>query len=159
MTEIILKVREARSGELGFFPVDDEGAEVLHKVKTGREVSGDIKQKRHPKHHRLFFAILKFLRLHAERFENMPTDKIKDAVKLATGLADTFIDAETGETYYVLRSISWASMDETEFTRFFDQACLVIANRWMPPNTTAESVRTELLAMIDGPSAIGSRVA
>jgi hypothetical protein len=132
MTEIILKHREARAGEIGLFPVDEQGSDVLFKIKIGKDISADIKQRRNPKHHRLFFAILKFLRLHAPRFDSVPMDKIKDAVKLATGLADTFVDAETGEVYYVLRSISFASMDETEFTRFFDQACMVIANRWMP---------------------------
>lgn len=151
MTEIILKHREARAGELGLFPVDDEGTGVLFKIKLGKEVGCEVIQRRNPKHHRLFFAILKFIKEHCERFEPTPIEKIKDAVKLATGLADTFIDAETGKTYYVLRSMSWASMDQIEFNRFFDDATQVIATRWMPPGTTAESVRDELLAMVEGP--------
>jgi len=92
-------------------------------------------------------------------FENVPIEKIKDAVKLATGLADTFVDAETGKTYYVLRSMSFASLDQAAFNSFFDEACMVIANRWMPAGTTPEDVRKELLAMVDGPGALGSKVA
>lgn len=159
MTEIILRKREARAGEVGLFPVDAEADEVLGKVKNGRDVGCDVKQRRNPLHHRLFFAIIRFLQLHAPIFESAPTDKIKDAVKLATGLADTFIDSETGQTYYVLRSISFAAMDQTAFNAFFDEAVRVIASRWMPAGTAPEDVRKELLAMIDGPGAIGSKVA
>lgn len=137
----------------------EQSSEALETIKQGREVLLSFRVPRNIRHHKLFFAILKFLQYHSHRFENVPIERIKDAVKLATGLADTFIDAETGKTYYVLRSISFAAMSQDEFRVFFDDACRVIASRWMPPNTTAESVRTELLAMVDGPGAIGSRVA
>lgn len=159
MTEAIFRYREARAGELGLFPVDEEGADLVGKIKVGKEVGCDVIQRRNPKHHRLFFAIVKFLQLHSDRFDETPIPKIKDAIKLATGLADTFIDAQTGQTYYVLRSISFAAMDQGAFNEFFDDACGVIAKRWMPAGTTVESVRKELLSMIDGPGALGSKVA
>lgn len=159
MTESVFRHREARAGELGLFPVDDEAVETLHGTKIGKDVTVEVRARRNPRHHRLFFAILKFLQMHAERFEETPIEKIKDAVKLATGLADTFIDAETHQTYYVLRSISFASMDQGAFNSFFDSACMVVAKRWMPEGTTPEDVRKELLAMVDGPGALGSKVA
>lgn len=159
MTEIILRHREARAGELGLFVVDEQGAEVVHKIKVGRDVKCDVIQSRHPKHHRLYWKIVQFVSLHCPIFENVPLDKIHVALKVATGLVDTVINAETGETFYVLRSISWASMDQTEFDPWFSEAVKVIAKRWMPVGTTVESVRAELLALIDGPGAIGSRVA
>lgn len=153
MTEAIFRYRAAKAGERGLFPVDEDATELLAKIKLDRDVGCDVIQRRNPRHHRLFFAILKFLNTHAGRFENTPIEKIKDAVKLATGFADTFIDAETGKTFYVLRSISWASMDQAAFNTFFDEAVKVIAGRWMPDGTTAEDVRKELLAMVDGPLA------
>jgi hypothetical protein len=160
MTEAILKYRAARgAGDRGLFPVDDEGFQILGKLKLDKDVGCDVRARRNPRQHRLFFAILKFLQLHSERFEHAPIEKIKDAVKLATGLADTFIDAETGKTYYVLRSISFGSMDQSAFNSFFDDAVSVIANRWMPAGVTAESVRNELLEMVDGQGALGSKVA
>lgn len=159
MTDIILRHREARAGELGLFPVDEQGADVVGKIKTGRDVRADVKQSRHPKHHRLYWQIIKFISMHCPLFENVARDRIHVALKVATGLVDTVINAETGETFYVLRSISWAAMDQTKFEPWFDDACRVIAHRWMPTNTTPESVRAELLALVDGPAAIGSRVA
>lgn len=160
MTEAIFKLREARPGELGFFPVDEEGAELMHSVKpVGRDVSMEVIQRRNPKHHRLAFAIFKFLQYHSDTFHDVPIDRIKDAVKLATGLVDTFVKQDTGEAYYVLKSISFAAMDQTKFNEFFDAAVKVIAERYMPEGTTPEAVRKELFAMVDGPGALGSRVA
>ncbi|HZP68346.1 MAG TPA: DUF1367 family protein [Pseudolabrys sp.] len=157
MTEVILRYREARPYEFGLFPVDDEGAELFRGLKINRDIGCDVKQRRNPRHHRLFFAILNFVKLHCSRFENASLDQIKDAVKLACGLTQTFIDAETGEVFYVLKSIAWAAMDQTKFNEFFNNACNVIAKRWMPAGTTAESVRDELLKMVDGPYHVDER--
>lgn len=157
MSEIILRYRDARAGERGLFPVDDEGAELLRGLKPNRDVGCDVIQRRNPRHHRLFFAILKFVKEHCERFENATLDQIKDALKLACGLVDRFVDAESGRTFYVLKSISWAAMDQARFNAFFADACHVIATRWMPAGTTAKDVRNELISMVDGPYAAEGR--
>jgi hypothetical protein len=159
MTEVILKHRAARAGETGLFAVDEQGSEVLHKIKLGSDVGCDVKRRRHPRHHRLYWKIIQFIQLHCPLFENVPLDKIHVALKVATGLVDTTINIETGEPFYVLRSIAWGAMDQSEFEPWFNDAVNVIAKRWMPPGTTAESVRAELLAMIDGPGKVGSKVA
>ena len=150
MTEIILRYREARAGERGLFPCDDEGRDVLAKVKLNRDIGCDVIQRRNPRHHKLFFALLQFVKMHCERFESASLNQIKDALKLATGLVDRFVDAETGKTYFVLKSIAWAAMDQAKFNSFFADCCRVIADRWMPAGSTAESVRDELFAMVDG---------
>lgn len=157
MSEVILRYREARAGEQGLFPVDEEGCQVFASLKLNRDLGCDVKQRRNPRHHRLFFAILQFVKEHCERFESASLDQIKDAVKLACGLVDRFIDAETGEVFHILKSISFAAMDQTKFNAFFNDACDVIAKRWMPEGTTAESVRDELYKMVDGPYAADDR--
>lgn len=157
MTEAIFRYREARAGERGLFSVDDESAELLNGLKLNRDVGCEVIQRRNPRHHRLFFAILKFVKEHCARFENATLDQIKDALKLACGLVDRFVDGETGKTFYVLKSISWAAMDQARFNAFFADACHVIATRWMPKGTTADSVREELIAMVDGPYAAEGR--
>jgi hypothetical protein len=157
MTEAIFRYREARAGEQGLFPVDDDGIRILRSVRLNRDIGCEIKPRRNPRHHRLFFAILKFVKEHCARFESASLDQIKDAVKLACGLVDRFVDSETGKTYFVLKSISWAAMDQARFNAFFGDACHVIATRWMPAGTTAVSVRDELIAMVDGPYAVENR--
>lgn len=155
MTEIILRKRQARAGEIGMFPVDDEGAELIHKLKDGRDVGADVVQRRNPRHHRLFFAICKFVQMHSPLMGDQSIEEIKDALKLATGHVTRRVDTDTAQTYYVCKSISWAAMDQTAFNQFFDAACNVIARRWMPDGVTPEDVRRELIEMVDGPHAIG----
>lgn len=159
MTEVILRYREARTGEKGLFPVDDEGIETFRALKLNRDIGCEVIQRRNPRHHRLFFAMLNFVKLHCDTFEHVPIDRIKDALKLATGLADTFVDAKTGKPYFVLKSISFAAMDQTSFNKFFDAATEVIANRYMPAGTTPESVCRELIEMVDGPHAVERKTA
>jgi hypothetical protein len=88
--------------------------------------------------------------MHAPRFEGVPLEKIHVALKLATGLVDTFVDAETGRVCYVPKSTAWAAMEQNEFARWFEEACRVVATRWMHPGVTPEDVRRELIEMVDG---------
>jgi hypothetical protein len=161
VSEVILRKRFARAGEVGLFPVDDDGLDVLARIKHDRDVGCDVIQRRNPRHHRLYWAIVCFLQMHAPRFENASRDQIHVAVKLATGLVDTYVDQVTGEVSLVPRSIAWAAMDQSEFAPWFDDACRVVANRWMPAGTTPDVVRAELIEMVDGPRAavLGSKIA
>lgn len=137
----------------GFVPVDDEARELFKRAKDGRDVVIEMTLARNPRHHRLFYAILKFCVMHAvaengeSRFSNI--EEAKTAIKIATGEVDPYIDATTGKTFFVLRSISYASMDQARFAAFFDRATFVIADRWMPSGTTPEAVRAEIEAMIE----------
>ncbi len=141
-----------RGGSL--IPVDQEGLDLLASIRDGRDVALKIEARRNPNHHRLFFAILKFCTEHAIDRETgevrfVSIEQAKTAIKIATGEVDPHIDAESGKTFFMVRSISYAAMDQTRFSAFFDRAIYVIAHRWMPEGTTEESVRAEILAMVD----------
>lgn len=159
MTEIILRKIRLQDGRNALVPVDDEGLDLVNKIKDGRDVGADVVQRRNPRHHRLFFAILKFVKMHSPLFSDASIDEIKDAVKIATGLVRRYVDADTAKTYYVPLSISWGAMDQTKFNPWFNHACDVIAKRWLPEGTTSDEVRRELLEMVDGPYANTSRAA
>jgi hypothetical protein len=159
MTEIILRKVQLPDGRNALVPVDDEGAELIAKLKDGRDVGADVVQRRNPRQHRLAFALFHFVKMHCELFSDASIDEIKDAVKLATGFVRRYVDADTAQTFYVCKSISWAACDQTEFNQFFDAACSVIANRWMPGDSVPEEVRRELIEMVDGKHAIGERAA
>lgn len=133
-------------------PVDDEGRDLLSKIKDGREVMVEVRRARNPRHHRLFFAILRFIVQHTE-IESI--EAAKAALKVATGEVDPVIDAMTGKTFFVLRSLNWESKDQDEFSEFFDRAIDVITTRWMPDGTAADDVRREIIAMCDGPMMAG----
>jgi len=143
MVKVVLK----RVGN-ALVPVDDEGISFVNATKHGREIMCEVNRARNPRQHRLFFAILKFIVEHTE-IESI--EAAKSAIKVATGQADPVIDANTGETKLVLRSISYESMPQDEFRVFFNDAINVITTRWMPEGAAADAVRNEIVAMVDGP--------
>lgn len=132
-------------------PVDQEGLDALAMIRDERDVHVEIKQPRNPKHHRLLFALLKFITTHSDLFAS--TDAALLGLKIACGMVDPYIDATTGKTFFVPRSISFSSMDQTAFAAFFDRAVYVVTDRWMPSGTTPETVRAEIEAMIAPPDA------
>jgi hypothetical protein len=129
-----------------FVPIDQEGLDALAMIRDERDVEITIKQRRNPKHHRLLFACLKFVTEHTDVFAS--TDAALIGLKIACGLVDPFIDPASGKTFFVPRSISFASMEQGDFAAFFDRAVYVITERWMPAGTTAESVRAEIESMV-----------
>jgi hypothetical protein len=138
-----------RVGEWGLFPVDDDGVDLMKGIRGGREVTADIRQPRNPGHHRLYWAIIKFIRMHSPVLAGFPQERIHIALKFAAGHTETMVDIATGKVVHVVKSIMWDEMDQTEFTRFFDDAMQIVTNRWMPPGTTAEAVRQEIMQMVD----------
>jgi hypothetical protein len=152
MTDVIMR-KQGNS----LVPVDDQGSELLAKLKDGRDVGVTVTAHRNPRHHRLYWAMLRFLGDHTDIFAGKDLHMISTALKLATGLVQTYIDQDTGKTILVPRSINWASMDQTKFNRFFDNAVIVIANRWLPEGTLPDDVRRELIEMVDGPHAVAER--
>jgi hypothetical protein len=143
MGEVVFRKR-GRS----FVPIDREGLDLLAPIPDEEDVTIEVKRRRNPRHHRLFFAMLKFVVDHGNIFQT--TDAALIGIKVACGLVDPFIDPHSGKTFFVVRrSISFAAMDQTAFAAFFDRAVFVIAERWMPEGTTPESVRAEILAMIE----------
>jgi hypothetical protein len=163
VTDVIMR-KSVLAGRAALVPVDDQGMELMARLKDGRDVGVTVSQHRNPRHHRLFFAIIKFVKLHAvdrrgnSLFETTDTETVTDAIKIATGHVKRFIDLETGQTSLRPSSIAWAKMDQTKFNKFFDNACNVICKRWMPPGTLPDDVRRELIEMVDGPHAVGERV-
>lgn len=140
---------------MGMFPVDDDGEELIRAVKDGAECMGEFRPARHPKQHRLFFALLKLLVDNAEQFETI--DQALVAIKVATHEVDEVIDAATGQVFYTLRSIAFESMPQDRFNRFFNRALFVITERWLI-GTGVEELRREAYRLIDGLAAIGERV-
>lgn len=131
-------------------PVDQEGLDALAAIRNERDVIVEIKQPRNVRHHRLLFALLNFITTHSDLFAS--TDAALIGLKIACGLVDPYIDPASGKTFFVPRSISFPSMDQTAFAAFFDRAVYVVTERWMPEGTTADEVRAEIDAMVSPPS-------
>ena len=111
----------------GLIPADDDAQDVLSKLEKGKEVLVEVRAPRRIRQHKLFFGLLNLLVENSGAFINVE-DALK-RVKIACGEVDELIDADTGQVFYTLRSIAFASMDQTRFSALFDLAVKVIAER------------------------------
>lgn len=159
MSKIVVIKRAARGGEIGLFPVDGRGQEVVGRIALGKEVTSEVKQARNTRQLRLFWVIVDFVATHCPMFEGRMKEDIADAIKVATGHTKKLIDVGDGHVHVIPRSIGETNMTQEDFDEFFTAACLVIADRWMPQGTLPASIRAELVALIDGPHMVGSKVA
>lgn len=105
---------------------DQRTEEFLEGLKEGREVIVRVDKPRNPQHHRLLFAMLKFVLDNTE--ERWPhTEALLYDLKLATGLTERRVNAITGEPYVIARSIAFESMAQPEFEQWFDLVMALIA--------------------------------
>lgn len=139
-----------------FYPVDDDGAAIVAACPEGKEVMGDLHPVRNVRHHRMFFGLLKLLVENTDMFGSI--DDALMATKIACREVDTYIEASTGQVFYIPRSIKFESMDQARFRRLFERALHVITTRWLI-GTDAEDLRQQVYDIVDGPAAIGRRAA
>lgn len=139
-------------------PADEDGDEALRAMKEGQEVVVDVSPSRNPKFHRLFFKLLKLFVDNSDMFSSI--DDALVAVKVACGEVETWIDPNTGQVYYIPRSIAFEKMDGARFRRLFDRAVFVICERWMT-GMNADDLRREAYRLVDGEerSSLGERAA
>ena len=140
-------------------PVDDDAIAFVDKLPEGRDLMIEATRSRNPRHHRLYWATIKFISENSARFDGVPLERIHHSLKIACGHVDTHIDAATGEVYYIPRSIAYEALGQDEFQDFWKAATDIACARWFPPDTCAEDVRRELIKLVDGPHAIGERAA
>jgi hypothetical protein len=98
-------------------------------IHDGAEVKVRITQPRNLKHHRMWFALLKATLDAQDYFRTL--DELHDAIKLAIGHSE---ERRTiaGDTYFMPRSISFAKMDQTAFSAFFDRAVELVITKVIP---------------------------
>jgi len=125
----------ARRTFSGFVACDEQAAEEFRRVPVGKPVYIEIKAARNPRQHRLLFALLGVI---AEAGDFPSTDAALIALKLATGHVDHVHVDKDGTMCLVPKSISYASMAQTEFAAWFETAVRVVVQRWLPSMTDDE---------------------
>jgi len=124
-TDLDARAFTKRKGAL--WPSDPIAEEMIEKLKDGREVLVTIRRARNPQHHRLLWAMLRKVVDNTDQWDSETV--LLDELKLATGLAEVRVNILTGKAYAVPGSISFASMDQTKFSAWFDQAVHLLATR------------------------------
>ena len=140
-----------KRGLKGLEPVDDSGLEVLRRLKQGDVIKVEITKPRNIRHHRKFFALLNLVWSSCGDWPSV--EDLLSELKKRMGLYDDcgeIVDRETGQVLKAvrLRSISFASMDQTEFDEFFEKAirtlCQIVGG--LEENVLRDEVLAQLAA-------------
>lgn len=123
-----------RVTELGLIPMYDSDYDEKQRLKVGETVLCRISKPRNYEFHKKFWALVRMT------FENLPErlhrmldifseEDMLVSLKLDLGYATTFWH---GNRQVVrLESISFASMDETEFERFYQRSIDIILEKYL----------------------------
>ena len=135
-------------------PADNHARGLLRQygLKVGDLVSVDIRKPRNPKFHRLVHQIGVLVANNIEAFAGMGAHEVIKRLQLESG---TFCKQEMIEipnlglvSVRTPESISFASLDETQFQEFALAICRHISARYWP-ECSAEQIEEMAEAMID----------
>ncbi len=108
-------------------PADFHADEFMEKIGDGKQVLVTLRKARNVQHHKLLWAMLRKVVDNSDQWASEAV--LLDELKLATGLAEVRVNLLTGKPYAVPGSISFAAMDQTKFSAWFDQAVHLLATR------------------------------
>lgn len=128
-----------RSNGRALLPTDVHSEEAIASIK-GKEVLVFTERARNPKHHAKFMAMVTLI------FNNQskhPTrDGVIEEIKYRTGHFTSHI--YDGKLVVTLKSLKYASMDQTEFEAFYERA-LDVVEQHIAPGMKRADVKRELL--------------
>jgi len=122
----------------GFAPADGGTANRLREkgVRIGDLVFVEMKKPRNPKFHRLVHAFGEILVQNIEAFEAMNSHSVLKRLQIEAGVGcDEIAVIFPGIgpcTYRIPRSLSFESLDETEFKEIFRSMCVYISKTYWP---------------------------
>lgn len=128
----------------GLVPDDDAAREALHGVPPGALVACEVSRPRNLKHHRLFWKLCSTI----GEAVGVHRDAVANVIKLRTGHYTT-VKSASG-LHYFPKSISWAKMDQGQFSKFFEEACRVVVSEFVP-NMKPSELRDDILRMAGVP--------
>jgi len=145
--------KQRLNGVLCLVPMDEDGRALMEKLAGGKPVMVNVHSPRNPRHHRLFFAL--YAKLVEGGVWEGDEESFLDWAKFGAGHVRRSID-HLGNMHYVPKSISFESMDQVKFARFFDRVCYLVFSRLLDGDGTWEKLRDDVTAMVDqGYSSLG----
>lgn len=101
-----------------------ESDSVLGKLPFNKVVYVEVKQPRNGKHHRLYWTLCQRI---ADAIGS-EAETVSDVLKIRTGHCNN-VQTKRG-VLQLPKSISFAAMDQTKFSEFFEQCLTVIYGEW-----------------------------
>ncbi|MCF4166372.1 DUF1367 family protein [Zavarzinia compransoris] len=133
-------------------PADEDAEAIMRAIAMGECVEITVQRKRNPRHHRKLFALLGIVVENTDGRWPNSTALLED-LKMAIGLFEKRVSIK-GPVYYVPKSISFASMDQAEFSKVYSQMVDVIVARILPGVDRADLER-EVMQMIEPGRMVG----
>lgn len=150
-SDVLLTVRrQAVLHPLILLPSDAQAIAALEDASDGEQLRAVLTRPRRLKHHRLAFALLQIVFDAQDEYATF--DGFLDAIKIATGHFEE-IRGLDGKLYTRPKSIAFASMDQSQFSMFFNKMMDVILTRILP-HTNRTDLEDQVFHMIGlrGPS-------
>jgi hypothetical protein len=124
-------------------PEDAAGEEAMRAYAIDDVMMVEIRKPRNLAHHRLYWGLM------AKVWENTDypsVEALSGAIKVAAGIRTEFT-LPNGTVGWIPGSISFAKMDQTEFSEFYNKVCDLIAAHFLP-GVTSEELKHEVELMI-----------
>ena len=134
---MILQLKKVQGSLIPSLPDDEQ---KLSKWKFGDVLQCEVKKPRNVLFHRKFFALINVVFTNQDKYTNQ--EDLLTEIKLKTGHYKEHITTK-GNVVYLPKSISFAQMDEMEFSMFYSKTIDVVLKNFMPVE------ETELNRMVD----------
>jgi hypothetical protein len=108
-------------------PVGQASWDAFDSVRTTKPVIVTVHQARNPEHHNKIWAIAAKVADHDDDF--LDADDAMDWVKMHIPNMRSIVVMNDGRTVVRTKSISFASMDQIRFNRFYDRALYLWAEK------------------------------
>lgn len=102
----------------GLKPYDTKAEEVFSKIKLNEPIIIDVTRPRNVKFHRKFFSLIRLVFENQEHYNNQ--DELRNDLTIESGYFTTYVNKFTGEEIKRAKSISFAKMDELEFSKLYN---------------------------------------
>jgi hypothetical protein len=136
-----LESRVFRRKGNALIPADIHAEEMFATIKDGKDVLLRVFKPRNVEHHRKLFAILNCVVENSETYRDV--EELLTIVKIATGLT-TAVKGMDGQIYRIPKSISFASMPQDTFERFFKRATYALSQlSGIPESVLLEEIKNE----------------
>lgn len=116
--------------------IDARDQAYIATLEPGETLECDTRKARHPQHHKKFFALFELAFASQDRYTNKRQFMIE--LKIRAGWYEVYI-TESGQSTYVPQSISWASMDQETFDKFYADAVIALSKMCNNEEVTLEA--------------------
>jgi hypothetical protein len=125
--------------QTGLKPSYDSDYEVYSKIPLNEVFEIEYRKPRNYNFHKKYFALMKLAFENQSDYRNL--NDLRRDISIVAGYYDEVVNKVTGEVYKMPKSISFAQMDEIEFSELYERTKDVIC-KWL--GVTDESIEEEI---------------